>query len=311
MFKETEEEARRREEKLANRTPEEVEAERQKEKAARKARRLERKFERYLDPLLVKPWFARKPYFRSKGKTNEELRLHRIQQDVPPNYSDPYTKPYSFAFDIAARQEIATFITLAYPEDPFFSNWHFDTCRWVAIRRICYEVIEARVPAAKRRYFFDPRTFRRFEWKRENHVLQLLSLNILIDPRGELREECIALAMKLDARGDAEHSFMVFNLSTNRLYGLRDTNRIHPENFEMVPYTGPTSEDEWWAAVHATSDRPISGLDPTRRYPPVTEDRTLLTAKKLAEYNGETISGCGPHKSWWVIPGMRPNSGEY
>jgi hypothetical protein len=271
--KEALEAAQKEAQRLAKLTPEEAAAEEEAKRVEAKARlerikefrkeeRAERKFEKYLDRILVKPWRD------EKGEDESNY--------VYPLY---WAKPYSFAFYAAAREEIVEYAKLEQIHDAAQIEFLFGACKMAAARRICREVVEARVPPSERRYFFDPRSYMRVDWK-HGRKRRVVMLRILVNPRGGLRKECIALARKLDARGDQNHNGMVFELTTGRVNGFEEIHCAQAGGVEMVAYHGPRSEEEWWAAVHATSDRPISGQDPTRPYPPFTEETKRLIAKK-------------------------------
>jgi hypothetical protein len=272
--KEALEAAQKEAQRRAKLTPEEKAAEEQAARAEAVARserekrflkgvRAEDKFNRYLDRILVKPW--------PDGQEHPPTDLY---------YYSLYTaKPYSFAYFEAAREEIAEYAKLHNINDPTKIEFLFDACKYAAAERIGREVVEARVPPKERRYFFDPRSYRRFTWKFRGGI-PLAMLRILVNPRGRLRRECVALARKLDERRDLVYHGMAFNLATNRVYMFDENHRKAPGALEMVTYQGPRSEEEWWAAVHAISDRPISGQDPTRSYAAFTEKTKLLLAKK-------------------------------
>jgi hypothetical protein len=277
---------------IARRTPEQAAMAAKRELAEQKARearqrerpereKLSRKFKKYLETILAKPRFPRKPYVRWKGMSHEELRYRRILGDLPWRELREFQKtvlykPYRFAFEQAAREEIGLFLEQEYSDDPTLTDLRFDECRRAAIERICFEVVEARVPPSERRYFFHPHHYAVLPLVESKPTI--LTHLIAVNPQGELRRECVALARKLDARGDQKHRGMLFDLSTNRVYGCGET--VSSGNGEQQPYSGPRSEVEWWAAVHAVGDRPISGEEPTRPYPAVTDETKRLAAKK-------------------------------
>ena len=192
-------------ERLASITPEEA-------KAARAERKIWKGFENYLNKLLVAPRLDRRPPRRLKGKTAEErwailfksqiFNRAGYRQGAFPIFD---AKPYSFAFAAAAREEIAENLKREYPDNPAAAE-ALKECEFWVMKRICFEVVDGRVPVSRRRYFFDPRKVNRFNWKwRENTTRVAAHSDQSTRPASQrVRDVChkVGCAGGFESRGD-------------------------------------------------------------------------------------------------------------